>query len=153
MLIAGTRVFFHQLAGYQIRSTAMADSQDPPKEKVQEKSNNNPPAPSKSAPEVLHHAMLLSYPVQEYIAETRYLKPILDSTIHRFHLINSKRIVKGEKLVDTTITSSEAIACFNRGVVGGIFPKTNTAKRHQVMSLLGWEFIKLNGCYCYRFKG
>ena len=141
MLKAGARIFLHRLAGFKVELSA-----------VQEAKERSVPSEKqlKGDFEVIYCSMPLSHPIQDYLAELGYMKPILAAIIHRFSLINQRRISIKEDPVDTIITSSEAIAHFKQGTTHGTFPKINTTKRHQVMGLLGWEFTKKNDRYYYR---
>ncbi|NET40566.1 BRO family protein [Okeania sp. SIO2B3] len=122
-------------------------------EKAQEPENQSAPKFAVAKPEVLHHAMSLSYPAQDYFVELKYMKPIMERILHQVHLVNLKRLSNNEPLIDAMISSTEAIAYFKQATVSGLFPKANASKRNQVMSLLGWEFIKVNNRYYYRYTG
>ncbi len=109
---------------------------------------------SKPAVEVLQSAIKpIESPLQNYIPIVLFMEPLLKIRLNEQARLNMASIAAGhrEDIEYAMMTTSQVMGYFKQGTEQGIFPKANAIKRNQVMAMLGWELIKTNGKYYYRY--
>lgn len=174
MLKAGIRLFLYGIAKYKVNVVSLEGENDIDSilenlknqiDKIQQKnnqlknelnelrSNQEGAQASENHIEILNPAMRISSPPQDYIAELNFMKPILKAVLHEQSTLNSMAIAanKIESVRLAMITSCQANAYFRQGIAQSSFPKPGLQKQREVMALLGWELIKINKRYYYRY--
>lgn len=94
--------------------------------------------------EVIYSAIELSFHIWDYLPEIKYVKPLLEIVINSQSTLNNLAI--SEKQFDSikypTISHSRVSAFLDSGVETRLIDKPSTAKRREIMALLGWELMR-----------
>lgn len=174
MLKAGIRLFLYGIANYKVNVVSPERENDIDLilenlknqiDKIQQennqlknendelRSNQEGAQASENHIEILSPAMRISSPPQDYIAELNFMEPILKAVLHERSILNSMAIAANEieSVRLAMITSSQANAYFRQGIAQSSFPRPGLQKQREVMALLGWELIKINKRYYYRY--